>query len=151
MFSTVRYFIKTAIIFLIVGLIAGLFMLTSKYLFEFYYPFGLISAHTHIILIGFVMMMIMGVAIWFFPRAEKEDKKYKPTLILLIYGLITISTAIRFISEVVFAYLNDPYSKILIFISSTGQVFSFILFFYSIWGRIRSAGSHLREAKGEKF
>lgn len=151
MFSTARYFIKTAIVFLIVGLIVGLFMISSKYLFEYAYPYGLISAHTHIILVGFVMMMIMGVAIWFFPRAEKSDNKYKPNLILLLYGFITISTAVRFTAEVIFAYMNDQFSKILIVISSAGQVFSFILFFYSIWGRIRSVGSHLREAKGEKF
>ena len=151
MFSTVRYFIKTAIAFLIIGLLSGFFMIGAKYLFNQNYPYGLISAHAHIILIGFVMMMIMGVAIWFFPRPEKEDKKYNPNLILVVYGMMTISTALRFITEIINAYLNDPISGKIVFTSAGGQVLAFILFFYSIWGRIRPIGSHIREAKGEKF
>lgn len=151
MFSTVRYFIKTAISFLILGLLSGLYMIAVKYLFNQSYPYSLISAHAHIILIGFVMMMIMGVAIWFFPRAEKNDKKYNPDLILIVYGMMTISTFLRFASEITNAYLNDPISGKIVFTSSAGQVLAFILFFYSIWGRIRPIGSHIREAKGEKF
>ena len=151
MFSTVRYFIKTAIGFLILGLLTGLAMMASKYLFDSGYPYNIISAHTHVILIGFVMMMIMGVAIWFFPRAEKDDKKYNPDLILIVYWVMTTSTLARFICELVNGYLNSPVFGIIIFIASLGQVLAFILFFYSIWGRIRPVGSHIREAKGEKF
>lgn len=151
MFSTVRYFIKTAVGFLVLGLFSGLFMMGAKYLFNHNYPYGLISAHAHIILIGFVMMMIMGVAIWFFPRAEKEDKKYNPDLILIVYGMMTISTFVRFTTEIINAYFNDPITGKIVFTSSAGQILAFLLFFYSIWGRIRPIGSHIREAKGEKF
>lgn len=151
MFSTVRYFIKTSIGFLILGLLTGAFMMISKNIFHQPYPYLLVTAHTHLILIGFVMMMIMGVAIWFFPRPEKDDKKYNPNLILIIYGTITISTLIRFIAEVINGYLQDDISTVIMTLASLGQVFSFILFFYSIWGRIRPVGSHIRESKGEKF
>jgi FtsH-binding integral membrane protein len=98
------------------------------------------------------MMMIMGVALWFFPRAEKQDKLYKPGLILFTYYTITISTLLRFVSQVVpvYAGLNEIWTFIAT-ISSFGQVAGIILFFISMWGRIRSVGSHLREAKGEKF
>ena len=37
-----------------------------------------VSAHTHAILVGFVMMMILGVALWLFPRPSKEDTRYTP-------------------------------------------------------------------------
>jgi cbb3-type cytochrome oxidase subunit 1 len=151
MFSTARWFIKTAIVFLIAGILSGLYMMAMKELFSLGYPYTFISAHTHIILIGFVMMMIMGVAIWFFPRPEKDDKKYKPDLIRVIYWMMTISTALRFIFEIMNGYLNGPLYGKIIFVASAGQVLSFILFFYSIWGRIRPLGSQLREAKGEKF
>jgi len=83
MFSTVRYFIKTSVIFLMIGIITGLYMALAKYVFKSGYTQELISAHTHLILVGSVMMMIMGVALWFFPRAEKDDRKYNPDLILV--------------------------------------------------------------------
>lgn len=151
MFTTVRYFIKTSVVFLFVGILTGLYMSFAKYIYQTGYTQELISAHTHIILVGSVMMMIMGVALWFFPRPEKADKKYNPDLILFIYWLMTISTGLRFVFQVIGSFYFIPWVNILIPIFSSLQVVALILFFYSIWGRIRPVGSQYREAKGEKF
>ena len=151
MFSTVRYFIKTSIIFLVIGILTGLYMLIAEEFFNRYPMPELVSAHTHIILLGSVIMMIMGVALWFFPRAEKDDKLYKPGLILFVYYLFTFSTIIRFISQCIIAFKFLEFLTWFIALSSFGQVIGLILFFISIWGRIRPVGSHLREAKGERF
>ncbi len=151
MFTTVRYFIKTSIIFLITGILTGLYMSISLNVFNTSYPTGFISAHTHIILVGSVMMMIMGVALWFFPRAIKDDKKYQPDIIWGVYFIMTLATAFRFITEILTSLFNLTSFRGIISFFSLLQVLALILFFYSIWGRIRSSGSHLREAKGEKF
>lgn len=151
MFSTVRYFIKTSLAFLILGILAGLYMSFSKYIYQTGYSQELISAHTHLILVGSVMMMIMGVALWFFPRPEKDDKKYNPDLILITYWLITIATALRFVSQVIVSFYYISWVSTSIVIFSSFQVMAMILFFYSMWGRIRAVGSQIREARGEKF
>lgn len=151
MFSTVRYFIKTSVVFLISGILTGLYMSISK---DFLHvPIGpsFVSAHVHIILVGSVMMMIMGVALWFFPRAEKVDKKYNPNLIFLTYLLITISTALRFIFQIIVNFYYYDWLNIMVTIFSFFQVIGIMIFFYSMWGRIRPVGSQYREAKGEKF
>ncbi len=151
MFSTVRYFIKTSIVFLVIGILSGLYMMISQKFFGVYPHPELVSAHSHIILLGSVMMMIMGVALWFFPRPEKEDKLYKPGLILFIYYFFSISTLVRFSAQVTFSFYSDELLKWVIVIASILQVTGIILFFISIWGRIRPVGSHIRESKGEKF
>lgn len=152
MFSTVRYFIKTSIIFLLLGIVTGVYMLFSKLYLNIWPHPELVSAHTHIILSGSVMMMIMGVALWFFPRPEKGDTLYKQELILVSYYLVTVSALVRFISQVYSSFvLPDEVVKFLLLISALGQVLGMIVFFVSMWGRIRSVGSHIREAKGEKF
>ena len=151
MFSTVRYFIKSSIIFLIIGLLSGLYMSVSQSLLGIGYSAELVSAHTHIILVGAVMMMIMGVALWFFPRPEKEDNKYKPGLILFVYWMLTVSTSLRFLFQLIDSISYSQLFRIMVTVFSLFQVIGIILFFYSIWGRIRSVGSHIREAKGEKF
>lgn len=152
MFSTVRYFIKTSIIFLVIGILTGLYMLISRNYFNQWPNPDLVSAHTHIILVGSVMMMIMGVALWFFPRASKDDKKYNPLLISITYYVITISTALRFIFQILSSFVElNSVIKFILTLSAIGQVIGIILFFISMWGRIRSVGSHLREAQGEKF
>jgi heme/copper-type cytochrome/quinol oxidase subunit 1 len=152
MFSTVRYFIKTSIIFLVIGILSGLYMMIARNYFDVWPNPDFVSAHTHIILVGSVMMMIMGVALWFFPRAEKDDRLYKPTIILFDYFLMTASTFLRFTFQIVSSldFLNGLI-KSLITIFSVGQVIGILIFFISMWGRIRSVGSHLREAQGEKF
>lgn len=151
MFSTVRYFIKTSVIFLILGILTGLYMAVCKYVLKISYTQELISAHTHLILVGSVMMMIMGVALWFFPRAEKDDKRYNPSVILFSYWLMTISTLLRFVFQVIANFVYRDWIHYLIAAFSLFQVVAMVIFFYSIWGRIRPVGSHIREAKGEKF
>lgn len=151
MFSNVRYFVKTAVVFLIVGILSGLYMSLAKNVFHTAYGPQLESAHAHIILVGSVMMMIMGVALWFFPRAEKTDKKYNPVLILFIYWMMTIATALRFVFQSVAGFVYIDWINLIISITSAFQVIAIILFFFSIWGRIRPVGSQHREAKGERF
>ena len=151
MFSTVRYFIKTSIVFLSVGILSGLYMSTAKNIFHAPYGLDLVSAHAHIILVGSVMMMIMGVALWFFPRPEKDDKKYNPILILVAYWLMTIATALRFIFQATAGFVYINWINVMITITSTFQVIAILLFFISIWGRIRPVGSQHREARGERF
>jgi len=151
MFSTVRYFIKTSIAFLIVGILSGLYMSYGKYTFKSGYSLEIASAHTHLILVGSVMMMIMGVALWFFPRPEKTDKRYKPNLILTTYWLMALSTGLRFLFQVLLAFYYLDWISISVSIFSTLQVLAIILFFYSIWGRIRSVGSYKREKEWKKF
>ncbi len=36
-------------------------------------------------------------------------------------------------------------------LSSLGQILGLAVYFWTMWPRIRPVGSHLREAKGEKF
>lgn len=151
MFTTVRYFVKTAVVFLIVGILSGLYMSLAKNVFHSVYGPQLESAHAHIILVGSVMMMIMGVALWFFPRAEKTDTKYNPVLILVTYWMMTIATAMRFVFQSAAGFVYIDWINVMISIMSAFQVIAIITFFFSMWGRIRPVGSQHREAKGERF
>lgn len=152
MFSTVRYFVKTSIIFLLIGIITGLYLLIARNYLDLWPHPDMVSAHTHVILVGSVMMMIMGVALWFFPRPEKDDKLYKPNVILSTYYIVTVSTLLRFVSQVISAFvIPGGFLKFLLSLSAIGQVIGIIIFFITMWGRIRSVGSHIRESKGEKF
>jgi hypothetical protein len=151
MFTNVRYFIKTSIAFMIAGILSGFFMMISKRIFDFGYGPGMLSAHTHVILVGFMMMMIMGIAVWFFPKADKNNKKYNPNLITLVYWLMTAGTSLRFIFEVADSYITISFVNYAIIISATMQILGAVIYVYAMWGRIRPVGSQIREAKGEKF
>lgn len=151
LYSTVRRFIKTGIGFLAVGLVLGLYMLVRRELFaEWPHPY-LVSAHAHAVLVGFVMFMIFGVALWLFPRPAKEDERYQPATVDLVYWILLLSTAGRFAGEVARAWWSDAWLAWLVVLGGVGQVLAMGLFFWTMWTRIRPVGSHLREAKGERF
>jgi len=78
MHSIVRRFLTTAITFLVIGLLLGLWMMGEREIGGGMAGPYAVSAHTHAILVGFVMMMILGVALWLFPRPAKDDTRYTP-------------------------------------------------------------------------
>ena len=100
MHTIVRRFIKTGIVFPLIGLALGAYMLVRRELTGSWPNPYLVSAHTHLVLVGFVMFMILGVALWLFPRPHRDDVRYRPALIEASYWLLLMGTSGRFVAEV---------------------------------------------------
>ena len=151
MHSLVRRFLKTAITFLVIGLLLGLWMMIERELGgRMAGPYA-VSAHTHAILVGFVMMMILGVALWLFPRPSKEDTRYTPRAAEGAYWLVTVGTAVRVVGELARPSVPALWMGIAIVIAGAPHGIGNALFFYTMWQRIRPAGSQTRESQGERF
>lgn len=151
MYSTVRRFIKTGICFLMAGLALGVFMLVRRELFGIWPEPYLVSAHVHAVLVGFVMFLILGVALWLFPRAAKDDTRYRPAWIETAYRILVVATAARFVAEMLKAWFTGPWLGWVVVLGGLGQAVGLALYFWTMWSRIRPVGSHLREAQGERF
>lgn len=151
MHSLVRRYIKTAIVFLFAGLGLGGWMLVRRELYGAYASPYEVAAHTHAIFVGFVMMMILGVALWLFPRPEKTDAHYRPALAEAAYWLITLGTALRVPGELLRPAMSAAWLRWTVVISGFLQIAGLVVYFYTMWSRIRSVGSSAREAKGERF
>jgi heme/copper-type cytochrome/quinol oxidase subunit 1 len=151
MYSLVRRYIKTAILFLGVGLVLGGWMMVRRELAGAAPSSYMVSAHTHAIFVGFVMMMILGVALWMFPRPEKGDTRYSPRAAEGAYWLVTIGTAGRIAGELARQQAASPALRWTVMLCGLAQVAGIGLFFVNMWPRIRPVGSATREAKGEKF
>ncbi|MEO5816799.1 MAG: cbb3-type cytochrome c oxidase subunit I [Gemmatimonadaceae bacterium] len=151
MTSLVRRFLKTAILFLIAGLAIGIWMLVERELTGRLASPYVRSAHTHAILVGFVMMMILGVALWMFPRPAKDDTRYRPRVAGMAYWLIAAGTAARVVGELAHARSDDLWLRWLVIIAGLMQVAGLVAFFATMWSRIRAVGSVAREESGERF
>jgi heme/copper-type cytochrome/quinol oxidase subunit 1 len=151
MHSLVRRYIKTAIAFLFAGLLIGGWMMTEREMNGALAGPYLVSAHTHAILVGFVMMMILGVALWLFPRPDKSDTRYRPVLAELAYWLVAVGTAVRILGELLHPAIDGAWLSILVLSSGWAQIAGIGVFFYTMWTRIRGLGSAARELKGERF
>jgi hypothetical protein len=140
MYTLVRRFIKTGILFLAAGLVLGAYMLVRRELWGVWPHPYLVSAHAHAI-----------VALWLFPRAERDDTRYQPRRIEAAYWLLTNATVVRVAAEASRAWTDQPWQRWAIVLGGLGQVAGIGLYFWTMWSRIRPVGSHLREARGERF
>src|SRR5215212_4048126 len=132
MYSLVRRFLKTAIAFLGVGLAIGAWMMVRRELMgRFPTPYE-VSAHTHAIVVGFVMMMILGVALWLFPRPEKGDARYDPRAAEWAYWLVTLGTAGRVVGELLRPAVDAAWLRWAVVLFGLSQVAGLGLFFFTM-------------------
>lgn len=151
MYTLVRRFIKTGIAFLAVGIGLGVYMLVRREIGGVWPHPYLVSAHAHAIMAGFVLYLILGVALWLFPRAERDDTRYQPRRIEAAYWILTAGTVLRVICEASRAWIDRPWQSWAIVVGGLGQAMGIGIYFWTMWSRIRPVGSHLREARGERF
>jgi heme/copper-type cytochrome/quinol oxidase subunit 1 len=150
-YSLVRRYIKTAIGFLLIGLGIGGWMIVRRELLGRPATSYETSAHTHAIFVGFVMMMICGVALWLFPRPDKNDRRYRPALAEVAYWMLTVGTLVRVAGELRRHWTNAQSLRLAIVAGGLLQIVGLVVFFYTMWSRIRAVGSQAREARGERF
>jgi heme/copper-type cytochrome/quinol oxidase subunit 1 len=151
MYTLVRRFIKTAIVFLALGLTLGVWMLVRREILGVFPHPSLVAAHTHAVLVGFGMFLILGVALWLFPRARKGDTRYSPRRIEVAYWMLVLGTGGRFLAELARAARPEAWVPWAVVAGGTAQALGLGVYFWTMWTRIRPVGSHLREAKGERF
>lgn len=145
----VRRFIKTAVGFLLLGVLLGVYLLIRRELFNDWPPQYAISAHTHAVFVGFVMFMILGVALWIFPKPLAEDRRYRESLIVLVYWLLLAGTLMRFSGELARAYSSAVWLAWPVLLGGLAQATALALYVWTMWYRIRASARQLRAARGE--
>jgi heme/copper-type cytochrome/quinol oxidase subunit 1 len=133
----VRRYIKTSFVFLLSGLGLGGWIVVSEFLGGRFPPRLFITAHVHLLLVGFMLMMVMGVATWMFPRPARDDTSYKPGLAEAVYWLMTIATALRASGELAAALWPAAPVRIAIVAGGLGQLAGTLLFVVNMWRRVR--------------
>jgi hypothetical protein len=136
----VRRYLRTAIGFLALGLGLGVWLLVARE-FSVAVPMRLRSAHTHALLVGFMMLMITGVALWMFPRPRPEDTVFRPGLAALAWWAIAGGTAGRVALELTLSPLPSVPWRVLLLAAGVVQALGMLLFFATMWTRIRASGA----------
>ncbi len=135
----VRLYLRTAFIFLVLGLVAGLWLelqLTTGGQISH----GMIVAHVHLLLVGFLVLMILGTALWLFPRAGRgQPIGPYPNLVGFAYALLTVGTALRAATEFFDLQLTGQVWAYARLAASTGQVAGIVIGIFALWGRVRGA------------
>jgi len=135
----VRMYLRTAFAFLAVGLLGGLWIeyrLTTGGTITH----GMIVAHVHLLLVGFLVMMIFGVAYWLFPRSGRgQPIGPYPALVGWSYALLTSGTVVRAATEFFDLPLAAPAWGYVRLAASACQVAGIAIGIVALWGRVRGA------------
>jgi heme/copper-type cytochrome/quinol oxidase subunit 1 len=133
----VRRYIKTAFVFLLAGLGLGAIILVSEFVLGRHPPRLYVTAHAHLLLVGFMLMLVMGVATWMFPRPARDDRRYRPGLAEAAYWLTAAGTALRAAAEIATGHWGTPGLRLLVAAGGLGQLAGAALFAVNMWWRVR--------------
>jgi cbb3-type cytochrome oxidase subunit 1 len=135
--SLIRRYIKTSFAFLIAGVLLGSYVSVAQFLLGTYPARLVITAHVHLLLVGFMLMMVMGVATWMFPRPARDDLRYRPELAEAVYWVMTAATCVRALAEMLSAYSDSTPLRVLVALGGLGQAGGVVLFVVNMWTRVR--------------
>ena len=133
----IRRYIKTSFVFLLAGLLLGAYIVVGQSVLDASPPRLLITAHAHLLLVGFMLMMVMGVATWMFPRPARDDPRYRPEMAEAVYWVMTVATATRAGAEISVALASALGLRWLIALGGLGQLVGTALFVLNMWRRVR--------------
>ena len=133
----VRRYVKTSFAFLLLGLVLGAYLIVAQFVVGTYPSRLLVTAHVHLLLVGFMLTIVMGVATWMFPRPAQGDVRYRPELAEAVYWLIAPATALRATAEVLLAVSGAPWLGWVVAVAGLGQLAAAALFVLNMWWRVR--------------
>lgn len=139
-----RWFIKTAIVYLLAGIILAfvseLPTLNAGPL--------LLPVYWHMIVIGWITQVIMGVSIWMFPRKKRHRKKTQSFSAVAAFGTLNTGLILRFLSEPFLPLFTDSFSiRVVIIISSLLQVAGILFYIAEMWPRVQPKKKRKRKKK----
>ncbi|MHA2621816.1 MAG: hypothetical protein V2G42_09165 [bacterium JZ-2024 1] len=131
-----RLMLKTALAYFSVGILLGLAMYLGYGVPSLSWLLRLRTTHAHLVLVGGVLQVIMGVALWMFPRRDGSPAFTPEPDGLRLYLLLNAGTLLRALSEPFFG------AHIAVFwFAFSGAILQSVAFFYFIsliWARIRA-------------
>jgi cbb3-type cytochrome oxidase subunit 1 len=135
--TLIRRYIKTSFAFLLAGLVLGGYLVVAQFVAGVYPSRLLVTAHVHLLLVGFMLMIVMGVATWMFPRPARDDTRYRPELAEVVYWVMAVSTAVRAAAEILATVEGASAVRLLIAAGGLGQLAGSALFVVNMWWRVR--------------
>lgn len=137
-----RWFIKSGMIYFILGIslafVAELpFVNTGALLLPVYW---------HMLVLGWISQLIMGVSIWMFPRKKHQRENIQTLPAVLAFWFLNTGLLLRFLSEpFIPLFKDDGWMRAVVVLSSLLILLSVIFYLVEIWPRVFSKKKRKRK------
>ncbi len=131
----VRWYIKTALVYFMAGLMAGIALAVGGPLAEL--TAGLTPVYYHLLVVGWVTLLILGVAIWMFPKFSQEQPRGNEQLAWATYILLNLGLLLRVVGEPLDSLNAGTGWGVVLVISAALQWLGGLLILGSLWRRVK--------------
>lgn len=125
-----RTFIKTAMVYFTLALLAGIWMTVRA-------PAGMFPVYIHLLVFGWLTQLVFGVIYWMFPKYSKQIPRGHEALGWITYGALNLGLALRAITEPLHAAQASQLSGLLLVLSAVLQWLSGLTFVANTWPRVK--------------
>lgn len=129
-----RWFIKSALLYLVAALLAAVLDVSFPRSTAIT---ALRPVYLHLFVVGWITQMIFGVAYWMFPRYSRERPRGSAALGWGTYGMLNLGLLLRLAGEPVEVLRPEAELGWLLVGSATLQWVAGALFVANTWGRVK--------------
>jgi hypothetical protein len=136
-----RNFVKAAFLYFLAAFLLGALMMLDRWLNLSRWLKVVYLSQLHLLVVGWITQLAIGVAYWIFPRFLKEqDSRPRGSDALAWAVLICLNAGLllRFIFEPIYLMGPQPWLAALMAFSGVLQALAALGFGWLIWGRIRA-------------
>lgn len=132
-----RAYIKAGLVHLAVALLLGVLVAAQPLLQWSPSVAALRPVFLHLLIVGWVTQLIIGVAYWMFPKQSKEQPRGSARLGWTVFALLNGGLILRAVGEPLFTLQVGTFAGILLAVSAVLQVTAGWLFIANTWGRVK--------------
>ena len=128
-----RLFLKTGLLYFMGALLVGIMLQVNNLGIP-----NLIPIFWHMLMLGWITQIIIGVSLWMFPGRIKEESFYNQKWAWLTYILLNTGLILRIVAEPLFTLSGTSVWKIILTISAILQFVAILSYVIEIWPRVLS-------------
>jgi hypothetical protein len=135
-----RTYVKAACVYFIAAFLLGAMMMLDRWLNFSRWLKLVYLGQLHLLLVGWITQLAIGVAYWIFPRFLKEQDPQPRGSDALAWGVLVflnLGLLMRFLFEPFYLMGPRPWLAVLMALSGVLQALAALGFGLLIWGRIR--------------
>lgn len=135
-----RHFIKAAFVYFVVAFVLGALMMLDRWLNFSRWLKMIYLGQLHLLVVGWITQLAIGVAYWMFPRMRKEQApRPRGSDALTWFVLIALNAGLllRFLLEPFYLMGPQPWLAALMALSGILQAAAAVGFGLLVWARIR--------------
>lgn len=139
-----RLFLKAGLLFLFSSLITGIFLQLEFISIPIFH-----ALFWHMLMLGWITQIIMGVSLWMFPGRTREESFSNQKWPWLAFVFLNSGLLLRVISEPFIQQSTHVIWKILLIISATLQLIAVGAYLIEIWPRVKGKKQRAKKRKKE--